>query len=366
MPPALLALAATGRDLVSFGPWVPAVDERGRVAFTAVHAGGRTGLHLVAESGPLGEWMLGVPAPRAAGAGPRGPGVFGAGQSAEGAASGGARADVAAFTSHPDLDRDGALYVYAALADGRDALVRAGPGAEIGPLVTAGPGQRISRIGPTGPTVNGAGVVALRTFGPGGEAGCHLWAGGALRDLAADTGAEGFEGLPVVNDRGEVALRARVGGRDRLFAGAPGALRGLGDGAAELGRFPCLAHDGAVGAPAYGAAGGGYRRWRGDEEEDLLPAGRFGFVRGGLLVAEGLLAVYVQTSRSPLAVLVGPDPERDLLVGVGQPLFGSEVLDLALNPVSGAEAGWIAVRVTLADGRGLVCRTAVPVTPWRA
>lgn len=343
MPPALLPLAATGSGLSSFGPWVPAVDDRGRVAFTAVHRDGRTGLHLVTPEGPLGAWVS---------------------EGTEG---------VESFTSHPDLDGEGRLYVYATLGDGRHALVCADASGlglcfATGPQgVGHGPSRpALSSLGPTGPTASRRGEVALRGTEPNGARACHLWAGGALRTLAVGSGAEGFDGLPLVNERGEVALRARGGGRDRLLVGAPDELRAVGSGHAELGRFPCLAEDGAVGVPARGAAGWSYRRWRGEVEEELLPAGRFPFVRGGLLSTGGLLAVYVQTERSPLAVLVGPDPERDLLVGIGLPLFGSPVVDLALNPVSGAEVGWIAIRVTLGDGRSLVCRTEDPVRAWRA
>lgn len=365
MPPALLPLAATGGELSSFGPWVPAVDPQGKVAFTAVDREGRTVLCLVDERAPLGTWAAG--GETEAGARPA------ARLRAPAAAAGGDPAEpVRAFTSHPDLDGRGVLYAYAAIEGGGHALVAAGPEglrcvyASAPGRVGDGPSRpALASLGPTGPTVNRHGAVALRGVDPNGRAGCHLWVEGALSGLAEEPTWEGFDGLPLVNDAGQVALRTRRGGGDRLLCGRPGALEVRGGEFLELGRFPCLAEDGTVGVATRGARGWGYHAWRGGRPQALVPEGRFPFVRGGLLVSGGLLAVYVQTARSPLAVLVGPDPERDLLAGVGLPLFGSEVVDLALNPVSGDAVGWVAIRLTLADGRSLVCRTEAPVAPWR-
>jgi hypothetical protein len=63
-----------------------------------------------------------------------------------------------------------------------------------------------------------------------------------------------------------------------------------------------------------------------------------------------------------LGVYAGPDPIKDRILGMGDPLFDSKVIDLALNPVSlpvslndaGNDAGQIAIRVKLENNKQLI------------
>lgn len=160
-------------------------------------------------------------------------------------------------------------------------------------------------------------------------------------------------------ERDGVASVWRIGAtsRERVFR--------TGAELAGLGRFPMLADDGAVGvAVERRGLGWTYAVSRGGAVSDALGAGSVAFVRGGLLVGGGVLAVYATPHGRPPCVLVGPDVERDVLFALGGAFSGAEITDYALNPVSGANSGWVAVRLSLADGRQVIARTASPVAPW--
>jgi hypothetical protein len=57
-----------------------------------------------------------------------------------------------------------------------------------------------------------------------------------------------------------------------------------------------------------------------------------------------------------LGLFAGPDPEGDRILGIGDPLLGSTVTELAANPVSVNAVGQVAVRARLADGAQVIVR----------
>jgi hypothetical protein len=71
---------------------------------------------------------------------------------------------------------------------------------------------------------------------------------------------------------------------------------------------------------------------------------------------DGSLCFYATPGSGQLGVYAGPDPAAHGIVSIGQPLFGSTVTDFALNPVSLNDAGQVAIRVKLADGRQFILR----------
>lgn len=316
--------------VVDLGPYVPSVDDEGRVAFTALHADGGTSLCVATERG-VDEVVV----------------------------SGG---DVDAFVSHPDLDARGDLSVYARLRDGRTAVVRVRD-ARVEVLVAAGAG--FAAIGPAGPTMNDAGAIAFRASREGGCEGAYVVDDGGVRAIATAPSYGAIDGLPVVNASGDAVVR--VGGSTRpsvVLRSRGGDERRLFEGMAELGRFAGLADDGVIGVAARRAAGWTFVRTRCGGVEDVLVPGAFEHVRGGLLVAGGLLAVYATPCGGAPSVLVGPSERDHVLLAIGAPTFGSALVDFALNPVSGSNRGWLAVRISLADGRKAIARVLAPVTPW--
>ncbi len=82
----------------------------------------------------------------------------------------------------------------------------------------------------------------------------------------------------------------------------------------------------------------------------------FASFRGVLLNKKGTIVFYATPRGGELGVFTGPDPQSDRLIAIGAPLFGSTVVDFALNPVSINDAGQIAIRVKLADERQFVLR----------
>jgi hypothetical protein len=86
----------------------------------------------------------------------------------------------------------------------------------------------------------------------------------------------------------------------------------------------------------------------------------FASYRGALIDEAGRVVFCATPAGGALDIYRGPDPKEDRVLGVGDACAGSTVAEFALNPVSINAAGHFAVRVRLADGRGLVLR-AEPV-----
>lgn len=310
----VIARAGRGRPFASFGPYVPAISE-GRVAFSATTHDGESGVVVVAPDGALSR-PLGVLTP----------------------------------TSHPDIAGEyTTVYagypragVFVAPADG------AGPGVAVR---TAGVGGLV-HVGPTGPTLNAAGVVAFRaSTGPGHEG---IYTAGPADGWAACCITQtpdwaGFEGLPVLNTRGTVLVRARAhdGGAAliRVREGrAPEVLLRTDEQWTMIGRFPSIDDADRVvfvaerwGRPTLARLGG----------EGIVPllADNAGFVslRGAICTGRGRVVFFGQRAGESLSVYaLGPGGASRLL-GLGDPGAGLglggqsgelSVVDLALNPVS--------------------------------
>jgi hypothetical protein len=90
---------------------------------------------------------------------------------------------------------------------------------------------------------------------------------------------------------------------------------------------------------------------------DLVAAtAPFDGFRGALVNRTGLVAFSATARGGRLGVYAGADPVADRIIALGDPLFGSAVTEFALNPVSVNEAGQLAIRVRLADGRQTILR----------
>ncbi|MCC6623231.1 MAG: hypothetical protein IT385_18370, partial [Deltaproteobacteria bacterium] len=270
-------------------------------------------------------------------------------------------------TSHPARSPAGITSAYATDAGGGDRLLRLGTDEDD---LFANTADLCLRIGPLGPTTNARGDVAFRaTTHERREAVCL-----AGHDLVvvADTRAPArgatafarFEGLPLVDERGRVSFRADLpDGRHGIWRRDGDRLDALvetgpASGLSSLGRFPCLDGADAVVCTGVHASGwSGIFRFSPPAAPEVLArsGGAFESFRGAL-AAPDQLVFYATPPGGSLGVYrsqrAAPAPVR--LVGLGDPLAGSTVVDLARNPVSIDVGGAVAMRLALASGQQLI------------
>lgn len=330
-PHLLTPMATNDGRFTDFAPYVPSISDSGVVAFQAALAGDHSGVYT-----SDGQAVREV------------------------AATTLAHCPARCFTSHPDINRAGQVCVYATLQGGGEAVVRVQ--ADGGAETLAAPAP-FSGIGPLGPTMNEQGDVAFRATTAAGRACIRVWRGTACDEIAeADDRWLGFDGLPVVNDAGQVVFRAALpGDRQAIFVaqreGRCDTVAVTGDEFEELGRFPVIDDHGTVaftarrsgGAGVFTVTSGRLVRVVGDD------AG-FESFRGALLNNAGLVAFYGTPVGGQLGIYTGPDPLRHRLLGLGDPLFDARIVDFALNPVSVNARGQLAIRVALDDQRQFILR----------
>jgi hypothetical protein len=326
----MTTLASTGGRFIDFAPYVASIDDDGVVAFQATLEDGHSGVFT-----SDGTSITDV------------------------AVTSSAACPVQRFSSHPDINRAGALSVYGTMRTGDEALLL-----HIGGNMTAtGVREQFTGIGPLGPTMNERGEVAFRGALADGRAGIHLRRGTECVPIAA-TGEDylGFEGLPVVNNHGQVVFRADLqDGRQGIFiheGGRCSAVAKTGDDLAEIARFPVVNDQGTVAFAAVRKSGepGIFAATAGSTSCLVDATAGFESFRGVLINNAGAVAFYGTPAGGTLGIHSGPDPLRDRLFGLGDTLFGGTVVDFALNPVSVNERGQLAIRVALGDGRQFILR----------
>ena len=325
----LLAIAETGERFSDFAPYVASLDDDGMVAFQATLRDGSSGVYT-GDGGP----------------------ITAIAESATG--------KFRSVCSHPDINGEGSSCFYADLESGGSAvfLVHGGE------IVTVADSP-----GPLGPTMNEAGTVAFRADVSAGGSGVFTGSGGSLTTIAR-TGDRFslFHGLPVIDARGAVTFRAdlEAGGEGIYVAHGERVTTVVetGDTFVGLGLFPSASDSGIVAFCADRREGGPgvFTAASGEIETVLEASGPYESLRGVLLNEAGGIIFYATPRGGTLGVFAGPDPIRDRLLSLGSPLFGSTVVDFALNPVSINDAGQIAIRVGLEDRRQLIVR-ADPVRP---
>ncbi|WP_374566189.1 choice-of-anchor tandem repeat NxxGxxAF-containing protein [Ideonella sp.] len=329
-PYTLTTIASTGDRFTDFAPYVASINDAGVVAFQATLAGGHSGV-FTGGGGPITDIAVTTSA----------------------------ACPVQRFTSHPDINRAGALTVYGTLDTGEQALLMFTDGH----LAAAGGRDRFTTIGPLGPTMNEHGEVAFRGALRDGQAGIHLQRGAeAITIATAGPGYRGFEGLPVVNNLGQLVFRADLpDGRQGLFMHQQGqcsAIATTGDDFTELARFPIVNDHGTVAFAAVRKTGGPalFTATAGRLTCLVDAAAGFESFRGVLINNAGPVAFYATPAAGQIGIYTGPDPLHHRVVGVGDALLGATVTDFALNPVSVNELGQLAIRVALSDGRQFILR----------
>jgi hypothetical protein len=330
----LAPIAETGPRFAAFGPYVPAIDRRGEVVFQATLHDGTTGIFTGSREREPAAVTLG-------------------------------QAGGDTHTSHPDVDGQGRIVVYARHPTAGERLLRIDRGTA---STLAGRAHGFTRTGPLGPTTNDAGDVAFRGDASG-RAGVFLARAGGIETIATAGGGPraftGFHGLPVVDARGRVVFRAdRRGGTAGIYLADAGRLELImetGESFRALGAFPSIDHgaDRITFSGTRHDGGAGIFVAHGGRIEMVVEAGgAFESVRGALL-GGGKLVFFATPRGGSLGVYAGPDPVADRLVGVGDAVLGSTVVDLALNSVS-VDPGGLALRLALATGAEVIASVELP------
>jgi hypothetical protein len=326
-PYALTPIADTSAAFADFTPYVPAVNDRGVVAFQAAVRDGGSG--VFAGSGEAIAAVVELPA-----------------------------GEYREVISHPDIDDLGSVCLYASSRESRREAIRVDDG-------------RITVIahdaGPLGPTMSSNGSVACRVDLGSGRAAILAMHGGFLTEIAATAAVfSAFWGLPVINRTGSVVFRADLKAGGQAVCVGDGALLATvaetGAAFTGIGQFPTMNDAGAVAfcATLEGGRSGVYIASAGDIVTVIDGASPYESFRGVLLDNAGRVVFYATPRGGELGVFAGDDPQRDCIVGLGASRFGSSVVDFALNPVSINGAGQIAIRLKLADGRQFIVRADPP------
>jgi hypothetical protein len=180
----------------------------------------------------------------------------------------------------------------------------------------------------------------------------------------ADTGHlfSGFQGLPVINNRGTVVFRADLeDGRQAIYAGLGGSLVLIADTSSlfkSLALFPIINDEETVAFAAILKSGeaGVFTVTGGKVRTVVNTQAPFESFRGVPINNAGTLIFYGSPKGADLGVYAGPAPTADRIISIGESLFGSTVVDFALNPVSINETSQLAIRVRLANDRQLIVR----------
>jgi len=323
----LLVIAGNSGPFSDFGPYVPSINDHGTVAFFATRRGGSTGV-FCGDGGPIHTLHL-----------------------------------KAGYRSHPDLNADETLCVFAELAERAQVVLFGRAGAP--PEVVAHEG--IPTIGPLGPTINAAGAIAFRATSAAGRAGIYVAAHGELARVAeAGERFAGFDGLPVILDDGSVIFRAdHLDGTQGIHRWSPGG--GLacavqtGEVFTELGRFPSAEAHGTIAFTATrrdGSAGVFTVNAAGEMTTAIESTKAWENFRGALIDTAGRIVFHATPSGGELTIYAldapGATPRR--VIGLRDEFGSCPLTDLALNPVSFNNSGQIALRLKLADGRQFIAR----------
>jgi hypothetical protein len=323
----LTLIASTGDQFTDFSPYVASVNDGGIVAFQAALHSGAT-------------WVF--------------------------TGNGGAVAQVAGpdllrgVTSHPDLNNAGQTCFYGSDLDGREGVFLLRQGRL---QVLANRYDGFASIGPLGPTLNEAGMVAFRADRTAGANGMFVGDGVGIATVAETNGAWiRFHGLPVITGDGSVVFRAdRKDGVQGIYAANRGSTRAVaetGDMFQSFGRFPSASSDGVV-AFAATLRNGKAAIFTADVDritQVVDTDGAFEACRGALITNSNALVILATPRGGSLGLFAGPDPEADRILAVGDELRGSTVAELASNPVSVNASGQVAIRATLTDGRQFIVR----------
>jgi len=311
---------------VNFAPYVASINNEGLVAFQAELGGGRTGVYLSDGSDTHAVVETGD----------------------------GAYHEI---VSHPDINDRRSVSFYAKLAGGGTSLVLL---SREGTFHVRSDGNTCGEVGPLGPTMNEGDGIAFRAMDTSGLPAVFLLNNGKVDRIASSE--SGFQGLPVAGEDGSVLFRSDQSDNYKAIQlWRDGKIRVVVDTSVEfsdLGRFPTFNRlETIVFAATLRTGKSGIFVERNGEIASLIDSSReFQNFRGALIDALGAVVFFATPVRGELGVYCGPDPKRDRILGLGDPLFDATIVDLALNPVSVNDKGDLAIRVKLSDDRQYILR----------
>jgi len=213
--------------------------------------------------------------------------------------------------------------------------------------------------------MNESGAAAFRADLSSGASGIFLARrNGSVATVADTAGAyREFHGLPVVTGRDTVVFRADLkdGGQGVYSAagdGLPAAIVDTTGRFADLTSFPGANDHGVVAFCARLKSGGAgvFTAIEGRVSAVIGPDDRFASFRAALINNAGVFVFSATPRGGNLGLFGGPDPVIDKIVAIGDPMAGSTVEDFAANPVSLNDAGQVAIRIRLANGRQMIVR----------
>lgn len=324
----LLVIAGTSGPFADFGPYVASINDRGLVAFQATRRGGTTGI-FCGDGGPISYLR-----------------------------------PTATYRSHPALNNHGTLCAYADMAENGTPAVISGSAGGPADVITH---EALKAIGPLGPTMNDSGAIAFRATSATGRAGIYVAAAGSLVRVAETDERFGtFDGLPVILGDGSVVFRANhVDGTQGIHLWRPGggttSVVTTGERFVELGRFPDANARGTVvfTATQRDGSSGVFTAKDGGIEPAIESAREFESFRGALIDDDGRIVFHATPGGGMLGIhaLDTAGPRR--LIGLRDEFGTCPLTDFALNPVSLNNAGQVALRLKLADGRQFIARLDV-------
>jgi len=331
--PNWVCIAQTNQYLADFAPYVPAVNALGQVAFQATLSEGGSGVFV-------GDGQRLYPLAEAQ------------------------NPHLLDFYSHPVLDPQGAVSIYARNRQGQSGLWHWQAG-----LWRCLSAPSLSP-GPLGPTGNACSQVAFRAWLPNQSQGifCTALELEQPAHLVAQTGQHfsAFHGLPVMLEQGKVLFRASTEpGQEGIYAWTGTQIESLvtsGEHFCQLGHFPAANAQGElVFAGTLDSGVDALLLLRQGRLETLLDTASTPFVqiRGGLINGAGQVVFFARQAHSQLGVYALSGSAIKPLLGLGDRLWGASLTDLALNAVSFSDQNQLALRVILSDQRQLILRTEV-------
>ena len=277
--------------------------------------------------------------------------------------------------SHPDLNLAGDICFFAARELANSALSKT--------VVVCGVTNEPTNFttvsqpaGPLGPTINASGQVAFRGFADAGvgldkltEAIFRTSQNGSTDLVALGTDFGEFHGLPVIDGDGRIIFRASCGIYRWVSTASDSrivAVATLGSRWKSLGRFPDQTASGTVvfvGEDANTGEHSVFTSRLGRAPQCTFKGHAFASIRGALIDERERIVFYATPPNGTLGIYrAGEHPTETptMLVAIGEPLGGARVVEFALNPVSIAADGQVAVRVRLDDDSQAIVRFEAP------
>jgi hypothetical protein len=267
----------------------------------------------------------------------------------------------------PSINDSGTVAFAAGLDTSREGIFTGTGGPTTTIADTRGPFSRFGFF----PSINNSGTVAFTAFLDPccDDAGIFTGSSGGLTTtIAASRGPFSLSFFPSINNSGLVAFSSQAeNGRD-IFTGSGGPTTSLADTSGVFSIFGERVALNDIGTVAFNArldtgelgvftGSGGLTTSIADD------SGPFDFVSGPSLNNSGAVAFLGTLDTGGAGIFTGPDPLADEVIGTGDPLFGSRVVDVNLFTESLNDNGQIAFSYELADGRRGIARADPLVIP---